>query len=174
MTASPSPELVLAIHPFARGFAFALMETPLSPVDWGIKEIRGKQWNAHGFAAIQQLIRRSRPDVLVFKDYADAAVRRSKRVQRLRRSITGYAIAECLDIRRYTRAEIRACFEGVGASSRYEIAQAIAAAIHAFEHRLPRARKLWEPEDPRMYLFDAVALALTHYASSRPQDAVKG
>ena len=32
-------ELVLAIRPTPRGFAYALFEAPLSPVDWGMSEV---------------------------------------------------------------------------------------------------------------------------------------
>ena len=166
MTGERHSELVLAIHPFVKGFAFALFEAPLSPIDWGIKEIRGGDWNARCLGAAQGLMERTRPDVLAFKDYADARVRRSRRIQRLRRLIVNHATGQSIEVRRYSREQIRACFEGVGAVTRYEIAQAIAGQVHAFGHRLPKVRKIWEPEDPRMYLFDAVALALTHYSAS--------
>jgi len=34
--------LVLSIYPNTRGFAFVLFEGPLSPFDWGVKEVRGR------------------------------------------------------------------------------------------------------------------------------------
>ena len=56
----------------------------------------------------------------------------------------------------------------LGAVTRYEIAQAVASQVHAFAHRLPPVRRLWDHEDSRMYLFDAASLAMTCYASSSP------
>lgn len=63
----------------------------------------------------------------------------------------------------YDRDVVRSCFAGVGASTRYEIAQAIAERIPAFDHRMPRYRKPWLAEDARQSLFDAAALAITYF-----------
>jgi len=159
-------ELVLAIHPFTRGYAFALFEGPLSPIDWGIKDIRGGNKNSRSFDAAKALIARTHPDVVVLEDYAGSLVRRSRRIKRLQSLIASHASAESLDWRHYARDVVRDCFKRVGAVTRYEIAQAIAAQVAAFESKLPPVRKLWEPEDPRMALFDAASLALTHYCVS--------
>jgi hypothetical protein len=64
----------------------------------------------------------------------------------------------------YSRAAIRNAFHH-GPISRFEIAQAIAAFIPAFESRMPKRRKLWQSEDPRLWLFDAASLAMTHFAA---------
>lgn len=39
---APQDELVLSIYPTPRGFAYTLFEAPLSPVDWGSRELTGK------------------------------------------------------------------------------------------------------------------------------------
>ena len=164
-------ELVLAIQPFTRGYAFALFEGPLSPIDWGIKEVRGGNRNARCLAAAETLIARTRPDVLVLEDYTGSFARRSRRIKRLQSLITNHAAGQSIDVRHYPRERIRDCFKGVGAVTRYEIAQAIAAQVQAFENRLPPLRKLWEPEDPRMALFDAASLVMTHYSLPRSQSS---
>src|SRR6266403_1278743 len=102
-------ELVLAIHPFTRGYAFALFEGPLSPVDWGIKDIRGGNRNSRSFAAAKALIARTQPDVLVLEDYSSSFVRRSRRIKRLQSLIVGHAGAQSLDVRHYSRELIRGC-----------------------------------------------------------------
>src|SRR5579863_7883994 len=145
-------ELVLAIRPFARGYAFAVFEGALSPIDWGVKEIRGGNRNARSLAAAQDLITTHQ--------------RRSRRIRRLHGLLVNYAEGQSVEIRRYSRESIEEAFKPVGARSRYEIAQAIAARIGAFENKLPPVRRGWQPEDPRMALFDAVSLALTQYAMS--------
>ena len=160
-------DLVLAIRPFTCGFAFVLFEAPLSPIDWGTKEIRGAKWNARCLAAARSLIERTKPAVVVLPDHSATPAREPERIKRLHRLLANYTDGESIELCRYTRAHIRECFAGVGAVTRYEIAQAIAAQVHAFGHRLPRVRRIWDPEDPRMYLFDAAALVMTHYSSPR-------
>lgn len=162
MIAEKYSQLVLAIQPFTRGYAFALFEGPLSPIDWGVKEVRGGNRNARCLDAVEALMTRTRPEILVLEDYSGSFARRSRRIKRLQSLIANHAAGQSIDVRHYARESIRDCFKGVGAVSRHEIAKAIAAQIPAFETRLPPVRKLWEPEDPRMTLFDAVSLVLTH------------
>ena len=156
-------ELVLAIYPFTRGLAFALFESPLSPVDWGVKDIRSVRKNALALEAAEQLIERLQPDVLVLEDFSGKSSDKGERVRRLQQLIANFAAGEAIEVHRYSRKHIRECFKPVGAVTRYEIAQAIASRIHAFGHRLPPVRKIWKSEAARMGLFDAAALALTFY-----------
>jgi hypothetical protein len=170
MIQNTSSEYVLAIRPFTRGIAYAVFEAPLSLVDWGIKEIRGAKWNARCFALARDLIERTRPDSLVLPSQA-ASAGQPGRGDRLLALIDTHALANSIEVRRYAQLDIRTCFEGVGARNRYEIAQAIASQIQALTPKLPSIRKAWDPENPRMYLFDAAALAMTYYASApSPED----
>ena len=159
--------LVFAVYPFARGFAFAFFEGPESPFEWGVKEIKEKHKNTKTIDEIKKLIDRYRPEVLVIEDTMGGRFRRTSRIRKLYRMLTHLAAAEYIDLHRYRRTEINECFFSVGASTRHEIAKAIATQIPAFAHRLPRFRKAWMCEDPRQSLFDAVALALIFYQKNR-------
>ncbi|MEW6312996.1 MAG: hypothetical protein AB1513_02940 [Pseudomonadota bacterium] len=165
MTHAFHQNLVLAIYPTSRGYAFVLFEGPQSPYDWGVKEIRRKHKNERTLESIQALVDRYRPDYLVIEDYTEKGSRRSSRIRRLYRMLIHLAVAEHIDVFRYSRNTIRICFEPVGARTKYEIAQAIARQIPAFAHRLPKLRKIWMSEDPRQSLFDAAALGLTFYSA---------
>ena len=155
---------ILAIYPSARGFAFVVFEGPTSPFDWGTKEFRGADKNTRSLNAITELVERYRPDAIVIEDFTENGARRSSRIRRLYRSLVHLAQTECVDLFRYSKTQVRHCFGSVGATTKYEIATAIARQIPAFEHRLPRVRKIWMSEDERQNLFDAAALGLTHYA----------
>jgi len=161
-------DLVLAVHPFTRGIAFTLFEGPLSPVDWGVKDIRGKQKNALALEATKRLVERLQPDVLVLQDFSGPHGRRARRIRRLQRLIGSHAEGQAIEVHRYGRKEIQECFKAVGAVTRYEIAQAIASQVHAFGHRLPPVRKIWNSEDARMSLFDAASLVMTFYCRTSP------
>jgi hypothetical protein len=164
MTARIYDELVLAIRPTPRGFAYALFEAPLSPVDWGVAEVSGKHKNNPTRDAVARLCKKHRPDTLVIEERTSLAARRYGRVRRLQKLLAALAKDESIELARYSRSRIRKAFHHERIS-RYEIAQAIAAFIPAFENRLPPPRKLWDSEDPRLWLFDAASLAMTHFAA---------
>lgn len=164
MIADVPRDLLLAIVPNTRGIAFAYFEGPLSPVDWGVKEARGRGKNCQSLAAVRNLVEHLQPDVLILDDYTAAHARRTERIRRLQQLIAAYAAAQAIGVVRYTRDDVRATFAPAGAVTRYEIAQLIAGQVHAFSFRLPPVRKLWMSEDRRMALFDASALAITHFA----------
>jgi hypothetical protein len=155
---------VLALRPYRRGLAFIAFENPLSPIDWGMKEIRGGKWNARCVAAVRSLIERHHPGVLTIPTPTPAE--RGSRTERLLALIANHAVGESLEIHRYSQSDVRRCFARVGAVTRYEIAQAIASQVHALSHRLPPVRNAWQRVDTRMYLFEAAALAMTYYGSS--------
>lgn len=155
---------VLAVHLSTRGVTYILFEGPLSPVDWEIKGVRGPRKNARCLVLVGNVIERYRPDTVVIENCRGRGSRRSRRIRRLYRAVETVAGAQAIDVYRYTRPQVRACFKGVGATTKQEIAIVIAKAIPAFEHRLPPVRKPWMSEDTRMGLFDAASLAMTFYS----------
>lgn len=168
MRARSQREIVLALYPLSRAMAYMAFEGPLSPHDWGIKKLRGSRQNARALDAAGNLIERLQPAALVLASAADPRYRRGSRVRRLERLIANHARGRAVEVHSFTRAQIRECFEGTGASTRYEIAQVIASQIHALNHRLPPPRKPWKSEDHRMGLFHAAALVLTFYCQTGP------
>ena len=157
-------ELVLAIFPTSKDFAYAYFEAPLSPIDWGVKRIRGRDKNAQSLAIVERLCNALRPDTIVIEDCVLSRTRRHPRIRRLYSLIATFAHTENIDLACYARAAVRKTFNEDGTIRRHEMAQVIASNIPAFAHSLPRQRKLWKAEDRRLALFDAAALALTHFA----------
>ena len=157
-------ELVLSIYPTTRGITYTLFESPLTPIDWGLKHANGNDKNARSLEIVVQLCKALRPDTLVIEKSEPETSKRSERIRRLHALIAGFAEAENLTLVRYAQATVKETFREAGAITRYEIAQAITSYIPAFEHHMPRVKKLWQSEDLRFSLFDAAALALTHFA----------
>jgi hypothetical protein len=58
---------------------------------------------------------------------------------------------------------VYSAFQSVGFSNKKSLAEFIAKRIPTFRRYVPPARKLWKPENPRMGLFDAAALALIFF-----------
>jgi len=164
MTASPLLQgLVMAVHPYSRGFGWVLFEGPIAPADWGIVDIK-KDKNARCLARIEQIVSRYEPSVLVLEQFDRRPARRSVRIKELCAAIVHLCANRGIEHCVYNRGVIRMCFVSIGARTRYEIAKAVALHIHAFRRRLPPTRRSWQSEDSRLSLFDAAALAMTHFA----------
>jgi Holliday junction resolvasome RuvABC endonuclease subunit len=154
---------VLGVHPTSRGFGWAVFESPLSPVDWGCASAKPGR-NSRLMARFERLLDRYSPAVLVLEQFEGSLTRRADRIQLLCRSMMHLAACKGLDTPVYSREVVSHCFSSVGAKTRHEIALTIAQHIPAFRGRLPRERKAWTNEDPRQSIFDAAALAMTHFA----------
>src|SRR6185312_4109671 len=79
--------LVLAIYPHTRGFAFVVVEGPLSPYDWGLVEARGNDKNAVCVERARRLLEQYRPDVLVLQKMGKGATPRGARIVRLNEEV---------------------------------------------------------------------------------------
>ena len=160
MTAlTPRLTLVLAVKPTHRGFGWAAFESPFTPFDWGIVEARLNA-EAGALNAFQKLIERLTPESLLLEAFERGD---ETRPTRLSRAMAALAAERGIRVELYTRGEVQACFAGVGARTRDEIAAAIARQFEEFGHRLPPKRRPWESEDRRMALFAAIALLVTYY-----------
>ena len=162
--------LVLAVYPSARGFAFVVFEGPLSPVDWSVREIRGRHKNQKCLIGIAALFVRFQPEALVLQDMSAAGTRRACRLRELNATIAELAGERGVPVFTYSRAQVQEAFEPFGFTSKRVIAEAIAKHIPVFDRYLPPVRKPWMSEDARMALFDAVALALTFFQSAAGGD----
>lgn len=158
-------ELVLSVYGTSKGFAFVLFEGPDAPYDWGVRDIHNPSRNQKCIEAIERIILRHQPAALILEDTSDRHSRRTARTRRLYQSITHLANTHVIEVHRYPKAAIKQTFHSVGATTKHEIAQAIARQIPAFATRLPRYRKAWMSQDMRQGLFDAAALVLYHYGA---------
>lgn len=154
---------VLAIHPTTQGFGYVLMASPLSPIDWGTREARGRNKNAACIKKVAHLIDAHQPDAIILEDPTAQGSRRSARIRRLSWAIATLAGDRAVDVHAYPRRMVHERFARVGARTGYEIATAIAMSVPAFERFLPPPRKIWMSEHPRMSIFMAAALAAVFF-----------
>ena len=158
-------ERVLSLDPFYRGFGFAVLESgPTQIADWGIRHC-GKVGSRDCAVALQRMIARYAPSAIVTEDLREA---RTLRARSLRVFITGLSDAAdeaSVKLRTYARADVRAVFEPAGAITKEQIANVLIARFPELESRRPPPRKVWESEDSRMAIFDALSFAVTHFVS---------
>ena len=151
---------ILAIDPANKGFGFAVMEGPETLIDWGIKGVKGKK-SVSFLESISGLIDQYEPDLVVFEDWSGAGSRRCKRIQEVLNGIHELCNKKKVKARSFSRSQVRRAFSGSDASTKHQIAQAIAQRLPELAPRLPPFRKCWMSEDYRMNIFDAVSLGIT-------------
>jgi hypothetical protein len=155
-------ELILAIYPHARGFAYALFEGPDRPIDWGLKGARDDK-NKRCLAKAAELIAWFKPDLMILEDAAGAGSRRAPRIRELIDALRDHARVIKLTVRRYCRKDIRMAFVPEGKATRYEIAMMIGARFPEFAAAIPPPRKIWMSENPKLAIFDAVSLIVAFF-----------
>jgi len=165
MKIAPIEEKVLAIYPTSRGFGFVVATQPLSPVDWGTKEVHGRNKNARSMERAAALIEAHHPDVLVLEDPTGPNSRHHQRIWRLAKALSALANTQAMEVYPFTYAAVKECFGEFGVRTRYDIAMAIAKSVPAFEQFLPPPRRAWEREHARMSVFSAAALVMTYFAT---------
>src|SRR5260370_42344152 len=101
---------VLAVYPNTHGFAFVLFKDHLSPVDWGVKEIRGRRKHSRCIARITAILDRHQPDIMVLQDTSPTGTRRSRRVTNLNAAVAKLAAARAIPVYAYSREEVRSAF----------------------------------------------------------------
>jgi hypothetical protein len=155
---------VLSIYPTTRGYAFTLFESPLSPYDWGVKDVSRSSANETLLDDIEYLIERYQPDVLTIENPDQPGFKRPSRIIALYFSIRALAEMRGVNVVSLNKDDIAHTFSGFGAKTKHQIAKVIAREIAAFGHLVPKPRQAWMSESRRQGLFDAAALGLTYYA----------
>lgn len=161
-------ERILGFDPVGAGFGFVILEIdPLQLVDWGVAR-HSPNATEQREDAVRKLLELYEPTAIVLED-----VRETRLLRRNALNVFTETTAELLSqsgvpVYRYSRQEIRLAFERSGEFTKHGIAKVLAAQFPELESRLPRPRKVWESEDPRMSIFDALSLVITRLVSSRP------
>jgi Holliday junction resolvasome RuvABC endonuclease subunit len=151
---------ILAIAPSTVGFGFAVLEGQDTLVDWGVKKVKGDK-NVQSLAKAEKLIAHYQPGILVFEDASAKNSRRSPRIRKLCQQIIKMAAARKVSVKLFSRDQVMKTFIADGLGTKHVLAEIIAKRFpDELGSRLPPERKPWMPEDSRMNIFEAVALAM--------------
>ncbi len=155
-------EIVLSVYPNSKGYAYALMQGPLTILKKkmvGISPID----NTKIIYEITKLMEEYSPDVIILEDPMCKYARKSSRGKQLLRSISSSAKYQGIKVYSYSREDIRLVFEIWKAQSKFEIAEVIAKNIKSFRILLYQKPKYPSQQCYFEALFDAVSLGITYY-----------
>lgn len=159
---SKKDTFVLVFYPNYLGFGFAFMQNALTLKDYQIVTSRPIS-NTKLIKRIRDYIDYYEPDIVVLEDYKGKQSRKSKRVEKLIRSISDYAKTKKIKTIFYAREQIKFVFSEFNAKTKYEISKVVSENIPELKKLLKPKRKLWEVEPYSQGIFDAVSLGITHY-----------
>jgi hypothetical protein len=152
-------DLVMAFYPNARGFAYVIFEGPFYPVDWGVSDVLHKEGRVSACVRrLSALMDRYRPDCLILREGSEGGTSSAKTLGETAEELAGRKGVPTYQV---SRQDIQRAFAHLGSPTRCAIAESIAKQIPMFAPLMPPPRKIWNGEDRRMALFDAVALAVT-------------
>jgi hypothetical protein len=151
---------ILAIAPSARGFGFVVMEGPKTIIECGGRVADGDK-NAQSLTKMKKLLNFYRPGVLVLQDVEAKGSRRAPRIKTLNRQIKVVAEKHKIEVKLISVKQLRCLLLGNLKGTKQEMAEMLAMQFpDELASRLPPKRKLWNSEDSRMDIFDAMALAV--------------
>lgn len=158
--------LILAFYPHARGFAYVLSEGRDFPVDWAMSDVRTSQKLSSILPRLERLLDRSAPDVLVLRAMEEGIGR--LRSAKLHHAMGELAKRKGIPVVQISRRQIRQTFSHLPSPNRQSIAEEIVRTRPWLAWFAPPRRKIWNGEDRRMGLFDAVALSMAFLYQTRP------
>lgn len=164
---------ILALDPSSKGFGFVVLEGANRLVDWGVVYVAREEKNSGALRRIRDILGRYVPALVLLEDIGRKECRRSQRVRDLIHAIEALAADAGAKPCRYSRDRIRKAFAPSRAFTQAQIALIVASRFPELRLWLPPRRKPWMTQDPRMSLFNAASLALTHlhHSSKRRRSA---
>lgn len=159
MNSQSKQSRILAVSLSTRGLGYAVVERENKLVDFGKKRFEGDK-NAGTLAAIEKLINRNQPDVLVLPEVNAKTARRNNRIKKLHAKVVSLATKHKIRAVNVSRKQLRIKLLGREDGTKHETAELLANQFQdELGKHLPPKRKAWKSEDARMDTFDAVGLA---------------
>ncbi|WP_026776296.1 hypothetical protein [Polaribacter sp. Hel_I_88] len=160
MTANRQQRITLAMYPNTFGVGFVICEGPKEILDYGIKKVQPISHYKY-MKKVKWLFEYCKPDIVLLLDYKSRKI--SKRQKRIIDAILQLARAQNLQLKTYSRSQIKQTFLSFQAKTKYEIAMMVLSWYPELKEKAPHKRLPWMAEHYQMGLFDAFALMLTHY-----------
>lgn len=157
-----SPNRILAVDPIHKGYGYVVFEPPLDLIASGVARTEGDK-QAGAIAHFEKLLTDFQPNAVVLEDTKAPGARRRHRARSLIETLAKVAGGRGFLVATVSRKEVIESFSSPEErATKYKIAKWLAEAFPILAPKLPLPRKLWESEDERMAIFDALALAVTY------------
>lgn len=160
MTTNNYQKVTLVLYPNTFGVGFVICEGPKEILDFGIKKVRPISHHKY-MKKVKWLLDYCKPDIVLLLDYKARKI--SKRQKRIIDAIVQLSHAQNLNLKTYSKSQIKQTFLSFKAKTKYDIAMVVLNWYPELKDKAPHKRLPWMAEHYQMGVFDAFALMLTHY-----------
>lgn len=161
MSQTPTqPTRILAIDPTTKGFGYAVLDLPKHLVAWGMAHVKGEKHTGAIFR-FEALLDQFRPDAVVLENTTAPGSRRYPRVSELLETLGKIARERGIPVQTVSRLAVIAHFSKDETATKHSIAKTLAVDYPQLAEKVPRKRKIYQSEDERISVFDALSLAVT-------------
>jgi len=161
MSQNPTrPTRILAIDPTTKGFGYTVFDLPKHLVAWGMAHVKGDKRTGAIFRFVA-LLDQFRPDAVVLENTTAKGSRRYPRVRELLETLGKIARERGLEVQTVSRLAVIAHFSNDEPATKHSIAKTLAVDYPQLAEKVPRKRKIYQSEDERIAVFDALSLAVT-------------
>jgi hypothetical protein len=162
MTQIADQRSIVGVDPGSRGLAFVFFERGML-LDWGTRRRDGDE-----LALLDQLLDRCNAEALVLEDPDAPRSERRPRVRCLLRLMARHAAERGVTVLTVSRFAVRYAWACHGTTRKQEVAAEIGAMFPEIEPLVPRIRKVFNAEQARADIFDAISLVLHAFPTQAP------
>jgi len=156
---------IIAIHLRHRRFGYAVYEGHRGLLDWGVRVYPaiGEEEVSMASKRLSSLLTLHSPSVMILNQERWDLAQTNQHMRALVEMTKCEAIAHSVQIRLLGDSKVRESFRHMDCETRSEIAGALGRIFPELASYVPPKRRAWQAEHPRMIVFDAIALGLTHW-----------
>ena len=160
MKYEPIPrQRILAIDPITKGFGFVVLESePLQLVNWGPATCRRTD-DSLG-ETVRTFLTRYRPTALVLEDPTTARSYTRRLALTASIGVIVQAAESQCEVQLVPREVVRESLAALGATTKRQAIQLLVKHFPELGAKVPPGRFIWQSEDARWAIFDALILAL--------------
>lgn len=154
------PTKVVSIYPYTRGFAYAVMDSPVNLIEFRLFELKKLDVNRI-VRLVLEIVEKHQPVTVVLEDTNSKYCRKGARTKQLIRAIALAVKKKSVEIDFISRDQVRQIFRRWNAKNKYEIAEVLIRNIDQLA-----AIKMEKPKYPGREpnveaVFSAVSLLIT-------------
>lgn len=154
---------ILAIDLRVSRFAYAVYEGPKRLLDWGGRACPPPNRAALAAERVAELLRLFHPAAIVMKKDRKVGVRNAHILRRVGNGIRQQAAIHSIPAFIFSPEEVKESFSIFRVRTKDDVASVLTGMFPELLWELPRKRKKWDNEHPRMAVFDAISIGFAYF-----------
>lgn len=156
------PSRIVVMYPHTRGFAYAVMDSPLEIVDMKLYEIKDIDVTDI-VSRMREIVKQFQPATLVVEDCSCVHSRKGTRTIKIIKQLSSWARKKGIQVEQYSRGQVREVFGRWKATNKYDISVVLARNIKSLKPFVYQKPKYPNREKNIDALFTAISFGVTRF-----------